>query len=179
MGDRERDFCSLVGNDFPLFLAIRSRKSIPTSRALDPEYSRWWHFTMCRRWGFAETGESVWSIDHCYCCPCLLCVSQCRIILRKGETWIQREGWRCKAHLFNGDELNRIRIREICLKKEKERWIRHIQGGHMNNFCFPLSVLDYLLELHNDILIWEWFMVCLLLKIKKSLSLKSDFLFQI
>jgi len=25
-------------------------ESIPTSRALDPGYSRWWHSTMCRRW---------------------------------------------------------------------------------------------------------------------------------
>lgn len=114
-GERERETLLLTcGKRLSSLPRNMKPQSILTSRALDPEYSRWWHFTMCGRWGFAETGESVWSIDHCYCCPCLLCVSQCRLILRKGET--KREGWRCKAHLFNGDEPNWNRIREICLR---------------------------------------------------------------
>lgn len=49
------------------------------------KYSRWWHFTMCRRWGLAEIGESVWSIDHCCCCPCLLCVSRCQLTRREKQ----------------------------------------------------------------------------------------------
>lgn len=84
-GKREKDSCSLVGNDFFSLPHNMKPQSIPTSRALDPEYSRWWHFTMCRRWGFAEIGESVWSIDHCCCCPCLLYVSQCQLTLRERD----------------------------------------------------------------------------------------------
>ena len=37
--EKERDSRSLVGNDFPLFLRNVKPVSIPTSRALDPEYS--------------------------------------------------------------------------------------------------------------------------------------------
>lgn len=55
--ERGRDSCShslslsLEGNDFSSLPRNMKPESIPTSRALDPEYSRWWHFTMCRRWG--------------------------------------------------------------------------------------------------------------------------------
>lgn len=81
--ERERRLSSLPHNMKP--------ESIPTSRALDPEYSRWWHFTMCRWWRFAEIGESVWSIDHCCGCPCLLCVSQCQLTLRERQWDIDTE----------------------------------------------------------------------------------------
>lgn len=90
--DRKRVLVSL---SFPLswgkwfsslpFLYMKP-KSIPTSRALDLEYSRWWHFTICGRWGFAGIGESVWSIDHCCCCPCLLCLCVPADSLSNSET---------------------------------------------------------------------------------------------
>lgn len=59
---RERDFnCSLQRNMKP--------QNIPAWRALDPEYSRWWHF-IPRGWFYAlQSRESVWSIDQRCCCP--------------------------------------------------------------------------------------------------------------
>ncbi len=94
--ERERDSCSLSpalsrGKRLSALPHNMKPESIPASRALDPEYSRWWHFTMCRRWGFAEIGESVWSIDHCCCCPCLLRVSQCQLTLRERQWDIDTE----------------------------------------------------------------------------------------
>lgn len=58
--ERERETVALSLSQHLSFPHNMKPESIPTSRALDPEYSCWWHFTMCRRWGFAEIRKCVW-----------------------------------------------------------------------------------------------------------------------
>lgn len=84
-------------------------ESIPTPRALDPEYSRWWHFTMCRR--FAEIGGSVCEvlITVAVVLVCSVAHSTIQLSEKASET---ETGCHCNAHeaqLFQRDELNAFR----------------------------------------------------------------------
>lgn len=97
-GDRQREARFLspssIRSDFRLFFSTGSQRASRLQALLDPEYSDWWHFTMCGWRGSSETGESVWSIDHCCCCPHLLC------LIAADNSGDKRGGWRQEGHLF-------------------------------------------------------------------------------
>lgn len=84
VGERERETFALLWETTFLSSPRRRAAEHPDFKSLGS-----WIFMLVAFYhvwagaGFVETGESVWSIDHCYCCPCLLCVSQCSLILRE------------------------------------------------------------------------------------------------
>lgn len=58
-GEREREKFSLFWGTTLSPQHNSKPQSLPTSRALDPEYSRWWHFILRGRFWALQSWESV------------------------------------------------------------------------------------------------------------------------